>query len=108
MGIGLFLRAQSIFIDCALKNRPMAIHGDGLQTRSFTYIKDTVDGTVRALEREEAAGRVFNIGADAEISILDLGKKIWRLIRGSDPPQIAFIPYRPFPGELEAGPGREP
>jgi len=92
---------QSIFIDCALKNKPMPIHGDGLQTRSFTYIKDTADGTLRALEREEATGRVVNIGADAEISILDLGKKIWKLIRGSDPPQIEFIPYRQFPGRYE-------
>jgi UDP-glucose 4-epimerase len=77
------------------------MHGDGLQTRSFTYVRDTVDGTLRALEKEEAAGRVVNIGADTEISILDLGKKIWNLIRGSDPPQIEFIPYRQFPGRYE-------
>lgn len=92
---------QSIFIDCALKNRPMTIHGDGLQTRSFTYIEDTVEGTVRALESKEALGKVINIGNDEEITILDLGNKIWRLIRGSDPPRIQFIPYHDFPGRYE-------
>lgn len=92
---------QSIFIDCALKNRPMPIHGDGLQTRSFTYIDDTVEGSLAALENEEAVGKVINIGNDEEVTILDLGKKIWKLVRGSEPPQIEFIPYRQFPGRYE-------
>jgi UDP-glucose 4-epimerase len=92
---------QSIFIDCALKKRPMPIHGDGLQTRSFTYIQDTVEGTLLALEREEASGRAINIGNVEEISIFELAKKIWKLVRGSEEPQIEFIPYRQFPGRYE-------
>lgn len=79
----------------------MPIHGDGLQTRSFTYIGDTAEGTLRALESEEAVGKVINIGNTEEITILDLGKKIWRLIRGSETPRIEFIPYRQFPGRYE-------
>ena len=79
----------------------MPVHGDGLQTRSFTYVQDTVEGTVLALEREEAVGRTVNIGNVEEISILELGKKIWRLVRGSEEPQIEFIPYRQFPGRYE-------
>lgn len=92
---------QSIFIDCALQNRPMPIHGDGLQTRSFTYIKDTVEGTIAALESEESVGKVINIGNHEEITILELGKKIWRLVRGSEAPLIEFVPYRQFPGRYE-------
>jgi UDP-glucose 4-epimerase len=92
---------QSIFIDCALKNKPMPIHGDGLQTRSFTYIRETAEGTLRALESEEAVGKVINIGNIEEITILELGKKIWKLIRGSETPRIEFIPYRQFPGRYE-------
>jgi UDP-glucose 4-epimerase len=92
---------QSIFIDCALRRRPMPIHGDGLQTRSFTYVQDTAEGTVLALEREEAVGRTINIGNVEEISILELGKKIWRCVRGSEEPQLEFIPYRQFPGRYE-------
>ena len=79
----------------------MPIHGDGLQTRSFTYIQDTAEGTLLALERKEAIGRTINIGNIEEISILDLGKKIWKLVRGSEEPQIEFIPYRQFPGRYE-------
>jgi len=92
---------QSIFIDCALKNRPMPIHGDGLQTRSFTYVQDTVEGSYQALEKREAIGKVINIGNVEEITILELGKKIWNLIRGREEPQIEFIPYRQFPGRYE-------
>jgi UDP-glucose 4-epimerase len=92
---------QSIFIDCALNRRPMPIHGDGLQTRSFTYIQDTIEGTLLAMEREEAIGRAVNIGNVEEISILELAKKIWKLVRGSEEPRIEFIPYRQFPGRYE-------
>jgi len=92
---------QSIFIDCALKDAPMPIHGDGLQTRSFTYIGDTTEGTMRALESEDASGKVFNIGSTEETTILDLGKKVWRLVRGPEEPRIEYIPYRQFPGRYE-------
>jgi len=92
---------QSIFIDCAFKNEPMPIHGDGLQTRSFTYIQDTAEGTLRAMESEDAIGKVINIGNTEEITILDLGKKIWKLIRGAEAPKIDLVPYRQFPGRYE-------
>jgi UDP-glucose 4-epimerase len=92
---------QSVFIDCALKNRPMPIHGDGLQTRSFTYIRDTIEGSFQALEKREAIGKVINIGNVEEITILQLGEKIWKLVRGPEKPQIEFIPYRQFPGRYE-------
>jgi UDP-glucose 4-epimerase len=92
---------QSIFIDCALKKKAMPIHGDGLQTRSFTYIQDTIEGTLRALEREEAIGKVINIGNIEEMTILELGKKIWKYVRGSVAPLIEFVPYRQFPGRYE-------
>ena len=95
---------QSIFIDCALRNKPMPIHGDGLQTRSFTYIKDTVEGTLKALESEDAVGKAINIGNTEEISIHDLGKKVWQHIRGDEAPEapkVEFIPYHQFPGRYE-------
>jgi UDP-glucose 4-epimerase len=92
---------QSIFIDSALKNKPMPIHGDGRQTRSFTYVEDTIEGTLRALENQEAVGRVINIGSTSEITILNLGNKIWKLIRGSEPPKYEFVPYRQFSGRYE-------
>jgi len=48
------------------------IHGDGHQTRDFTYVDDAVDGTLMALLSPRADGMVFNIGTGTETSILDL------------------------------------
>lgn len=88
---------QSVFINAALEGKPLEIHGDGRQTRSFTYISDHVDGIIRCLEKDEANNEVFNIGATREITILDLGKLVWRLVRGeSCEPKINLIPYSTF------------
>ena len=59
------------FTEALLDGEPMEIHGDGQQTRTFTYVSDTVDGFVRALQTPEARGEVINIGATETISILE-------------------------------------
>jgi UDP-glucose 4-epimerase len=64
------------FIRQALAGEPLTVHGDGTQTRCFTYIADTVEGTFLAGTKCEAEGSVFNIGNDAEITIQDLAMKI--------------------------------
>jgi UDP-glucose 4-epimerase len=56
----------------ALANEPLTVHGDGTQTRCFTFVDDTVEGTVRAGFDVNAEGRVFNIGNDHETTINDL------------------------------------
>ena len=87
---------QSVFINKALDNEKIEVHGDGLQTRSFTYISDHVNGVIRTIENSAANNKVFNIGNTFEISILDLAKLIWKLIRGNEPPKIKLIPYSTF------------
>jgi UDP-glucose 4-epimerase len=64
-----------IFINAALKNDPIIIYGDGEQTRCFTYIEDTVRGTIACLD-PKANNEVFNIGIDQVTSINELAKKI--------------------------------
>jgi UDP-glucose 4-epimerase len=86
---------QSVFINAALKNEPMEIHGDGKQTRSFTYIDDTVDGIIKIIENKDADGHIFNIGDTKVISIVDLARMIWSLIR-EDKPKIKYISYQTF------------
>ena len=86
---------QSVFIDAALRNRPMEIHGDGQQTRSFTYVSDHVAGLVGCIEREEACGQVFNLGNTEEITILDLAQLVWRMVR-DDEPKYELISYTTF------------
>lgn len=86
---------QSVFIAAALNDQVMEVHGDGQQTRSFTFVGDHVDGLTRCLERDQAVGEVLNLGYTEEITILDLAKKIWGLA-GKGEPKIKMIPYRTF------------
>lgn len=79
------------FIAQALGGDSLTVHGDGQQTRCFTYVTDTVEGTLRCGLRPEALGRVFNIGADHEVSILELAQTI-RAVTGSTSP-IELVPY---------------
>ncbi|MDP3787095.1 MAG: GDP-mannose 4,6-dehydratase [Candidatus Omnitrophota bacterium] len=99
---------QSVFIDCALRKKPMPIHGDGKQTRSFTYIPDLVEGTIAATENENAVGQVFNIGNQREIAIIELAKMIWKMINPNDEPLFEFISYQSFSGRYEDVPRRIP
>jgi len=87
---------QSVFIDAILTGKPMEIHGDGKQTRSFTYISDHVDGTTRVIESDKSIGEVFNIGNTKEIRIVDLAKLIWKISGNNGKPPLKFIPYKTF------------
>lgn len=84
---------QAVFIDAVLTGQEIEIHGDGLQTRSFTYVSDTVQGIVRAIECDQAIGEIINIGSDEEISILDLARLINRLAGVLGEPKLWFVPY---------------
>ena len=87
---------QAVFIDKALDGEACEIHGDGQQTRSFTYVSDHVDGIIRAIENPAAANQVFNIGSTREITIEYLARVIWRLVRGDEQPKLEFISYETF------------
>jgi UDP-glucose 4-epimerase len=87
---------QAVFIDKAIDDESCEIHGDGQQTRSFTYISDHVDGIVRAIEQPAAANQVFNIGSTREITIAGLARLIWTLVREEQEPKLQFIPYATF------------
>ena len=87
---------QSVFINKALDDEEIEVHGDGLQTRSFTFVSDHVDGITRCIDNPAANNLVFNLGNTREITILDLAKLVWRLVRGDEPPKIRLIPYATF------------
>ena len=65
------------FIDSALKDEPITIHGDGNQSRSFTWVQDVVEYFIKLAELK-AYGEIFNIGQTEEISINDLAQLIIR------------------------------
>lgn len=89
---------QAVFIDCVLNDKPVPIHGDGKQTRSFTYVSDTIDGIYASIVREEANGEILNIGSQHEITILELAQRIKRLSGTPGELRIDFIPYESFAG----------
>ena len=60
----------------AIDNEPLTVHGDGSQTRCFTYVDDTVEGTLRAALDLRGEGQIFNVGNDHETSIIDLATAI--------------------------------
>lgn len=90
---------QSVFIDCVLTGKPIPIHGDGKQTRSFTYVSDTVEGIYQSMLRPESNGEIINIGSTQEITILDLARRIHRLSGAPGDVRIELIPYESFTGK---------
>ena len=63
------------FVEAALNNNPITIHGSGIQTRSFTWVGDVVN-YFYLLAKNELYGEIYNIGQTEEISISDLAKLI--------------------------------
>ena len=64
------------FVDAALKGMPLVVHDDGCQARCFAHVNDVIDAVVTLVETPKAYGRVFNIGSDQDITILDLAKRV--------------------------------
>jgi len=71
-------RVIANFITRALNERPLTIHGDGRQTRSFCYVDDMVDGLLKLMETRGDITGPMNLGCPVETSILDLARLIVR------------------------------
>ncbi len=83
-------RVVSNFIMQALKHAPITLYGEGLQTRSFCYVDDLVDGLVRLMESADAVTGPVNLGNPNEFSILALAKKVIALTGSRS--ELAFLP----------------
>lgn len=92
------------FIVQALAGEPLTVHGDGRQSRAFTFVADTVRGTLLAGTEAAALGEAFNIGGDTETSIEDLARTIVALTGSPSP--ISFQPYEAAYGPNFADPQR--
>ena len=71
------------FLGQAVAGEPLTVHGDGNQTRCFTYVADSVRGTLLAARSPASLGRVFNIGSDVETTLNDLARTIIELTGSS-------------------------
>ena len=82
--------AMRIFIQRAIKNEPILIHGDGTQIRAWCYVDDMVDGVLLAMSHPKAVGQSFNIGNQrAVVTIYGLASTVVRVLQSDSP--IEFI-----------------
>lgn len=66
----------SKFITAALKDQPITIYGDGLQTRTFCYITDNLDISIKSWQESHFVNDVINVGSDDEQSVLSIAKLV--------------------------------
>jgi len=85
-------RVISNFIVQALENKPITIYGNGLQTRSFCYVDDLVDGLIKLIASDFV--NPVNLGNPNEITILDIAKVIVKMV-GSN----SEIEYKDLPSD---------
>jgi UDP-glucose 4-epimerase len=77
----------SVFMTCVLQHTSPTIHGDGEQTRDFTYIEDVVDLVIKASKAPNVAGEVFNAGNGNRYSL----NQIWNLLQKIEGVQIPAL-----------------
>ena len=76
----------------ALLGHPLTVHGDGRQSRCFTYVSDVVGVLVQLADHEAAVGEVFNVGNDREeVTIRELAERVKARTGGKS--EIVTIPY---------------
>jgi UDP-N-acetylglucosamine/UDP-N-acetyl-alpha-D-glucosaminouronate 4-epimerase len=61
-----------LFIQAALDGEPLTVHGDGLQSRDFTYIDNVVQANLLAMAAPDVAGEAFNIACGARYALMDI------------------------------------
>ena len=81
------------FLKQALAGSDITIYGEGTQSRTFCYIDDNMDTTIKCLQEGHCLNDVMNVGSDEEISIRALAKKIIELTKS--PSAIKFLPALP-------------
>lgn len=89
---GLYARAMSRFIAQAISGNPITVYGDGSQTRSFCYVADTILGLLLFSVTRITRRKIINFGNTQEVIILELARKIKKLVGSKSP-----ITFHPLP-----------
>jgi UDP-glucose 4-epimerase len=79
------------FVERALTNAPLEVHGDGKQTRCFCHVHDTIGALNGLMDAQAASGEIFNVGSSERISIIELAERVIALTESTS--EIRFIPY---------------
>ena len=79
------------FVQAALNNADLIVHGDGSQSRVFCHVQDAIAGLLSLLKHDSSIGDVFNIGGEGEVSINDLAKLV--ISKTNSKSTLKHIPY---------------
>jgi UDP-glucose 4-epimerase len=79
------------FVEAALKNEPIPVHGDGTQSRVFCHVQDVVNAVFLVIADDSTIGEVFNVGGVGETTIKKLAEKI--IDQTNSKSTISYIPY---------------
>jgi UDP-glucuronate decarboxylase len=88
-------RVVSNFIMQALTNQDITVYGEGVQTRSFQYVDDLVEGMVRMMNNDKGFVGPVNLGNPVEFTIKELAEEVLELI----PESTSKIVYKPLPSD---------
>ena len=95
------------FIAAAKTGQPLRVYGDGIQTRCFCYVRDTVEALLRLQGCPNARGQVFNVGSTEEISIQGLAQRVVQTLGSKSATQL--VPYaKAYPAGFEDMQRRRP
>jgi UDP-glucose 4-epimerase len=95
------------FLGQALAGEPLTVHGDGTQARCFTFVSDTVAGTILAARAASTEGSVFNLGTEQETTIDALARLILELTGSKS--VVEHVSYeQAFGARFEDAPRRRP
>jgi nucleoside-diphosphate-sugar epimerase len=86
------------FILWALRGEPLEVHGDGRQSRDFTYIDNVVDANLLAARAPDVGGEVFNVGCGERTSLLEIADRLEKILgrpvaRRHTPPRAGDVPH---------------
>jgi UDP-glucose 4-epimerase len=85
------------FVRQALAGEDLTVYGDGTQTRCFTHVADTVAALLLLLDHGQAAGRVFNVGSQSPLPVIELAARV--IERTGSASRVQLVPYRQAYGE---------
>lgn len=83
-------RVVSNFIVQALQEKPITIYGDGLQTRSFCYVSDLVDGLIKMMNTPDNTTGPINLGNPVEVTVIELAKLVIDIVKSKS--QLVYMP----------------
>lgn len=100
---GMYGMVLPRFVRQALRGDDLTVYNDGLQTRCFTHVQDTVAALLLLAGNEQANGRTFNIGSTSPVTIVDLARRV--IEHSGSSSEIRMVPYEQAyaPGFEELG-----